>query len=121
MSDHGSGSGVPSGTEYDQWWIESRYAKDTAPLPKLSLAKAKMALWEVLDHFTPGGADYNLPVQGWKSIRCPFHEDRKPSASVSLTRFKCHSCDMSGDAVDLVMKELHMEFREALAYIEELI
>jgi DNA primase len=43
---------------------------------------------------------------GWASVRCPFHEDRKPSASINLVdqRFVCHSCLVGGDIFDLVLK-----------------
>ena len=44
-------------------------------------------------------------VQGNK-IKCPFHDDRNPSAGVyegkdSVWRFRCHSCEAKGDVFDV--------------------
>lgn len=41
-----------------------------------------------------------------RSARCPFHEDRSPSLSLyrgsgGKERWRCHSCDIGGDAIDL--------------------
>src|SRR5262245_26811798 len=42
----------------------------------------------------------------WASIRCPFHEDRKPSASVNLESgsFRCFSCGESFRFRDLLAR-----------------
>lgn len=101
----------------DEWWVEAKeYGRQAKA--RLKAKQAKQFLQEVLDHF---GFDDTIGVYSgqWKSVHCPFHADRRKSASVSSTYFRCHGCDMSGDAVDLVMKELGLEFREALEYIEE--
>lgn len=39
-------------------------------------------------------------------IRCPFHRDRRPSLSVSLTRsvFNCFGCGASGTVVDFISR-----------------
>lgn len=52
---------------------------------------------------------------GWVRIRCPFHEDRTPSAAVNheLDAFACHSCGRKGDALKLLQTELSLSFREA--------
>lgn len=48
--------------------------------------------------------------------RCPFHEDSKPSFSVSerLQRYKCFACGASGDVVDFVANITNKGKREAL-------
>lgn len=42
---------------------------------------------------------------GWQSIKCidPRHHDRHASASINLTigRYKCHACGLSGDGYDM--------------------
>ena len=54
---------------------------------------------------------------GDQRLRCPFTErhargDRRPSASVNLTkgRFKCWSCDLSGDVYDLLQVLENLDF-----------
>jgi hypothetical protein len=53
---------------------------------------------------------------------CPFHDDHHPSFSVDPGRdtWRCWSCSVHGDAVDLVMKLNGMAFREAAKYVAEL-
>jgi DNA primase len=52
---------------------------------------------------------------------CPFHNDHKPSLSVSSSKqiFKCWSCGAGGDAIAFVQKFHHLEFREALAMLAD--
>lgn len=50
-------------------------------------------------------AALGIQVRG-RSCKCPFHDDRHASASVFLDaegviRFKCHTCDWSGDVFDV--------------------
>lgn len=47
---------------------------------------------------------------------CPFHDDHKPSFSVSPTKqiFKCWSCGVGGDAIQYVKLSERVDFREAL-------
>ncbi len=43
---------------------------------------------------------------GWFSVRCPFHGDKHASGRASLEdggAFKCHGCDVQGDAVSLIV------------------
>ena len=42
----------------------------------------------------------------WKRTRCPFHDDRSPSASVNLdvNAFKCWGCGITGDTITLLME-----------------
>lgn len=55
------------------------------------------------------------PQLGYQSVKCPFHDDRNPSASVNLTkgRFNCFTCEMSGDVYDLIQKEHNVDFKTA--------
>lgn len=52
---------------------------------------------------------------------CPFHEDRRPSFSVSpdVGRYRCWSCGEAGDAFTWVMKTQNVEFVEALRLLAE--
>lgn len=62
------------------------------------------------------------PLQTWYSVRCPFHRDKRASASfnASLQRFKCHACEVSGDIIDLVAQTQPSigSVREAIEWIE---
>lgn len=52
---------------------------------------------------------------------CPFHDDSKPSLSISPTKqiFKCFSCGAGGDVFTFVMKYHKMTFPETLQYLGE--
>ncbi|MBO4945422.1 MAG: DNA primase, partial [Muribaculaceae bacterium] len=50
---------------------------------------------------------------------CPFHNDRRPSFSVSKTRnvCKCFSCGQGGGPVNFIMLHEQMTYQEALRYL----
>lgn len=50
---------------------------------------------------------------------CPFHEDSRPSFSVSVSRniCKCFACGAGGNPVSFVMKHENMTFPEAIKYL----
>ena len=62
-----------------------------------------------------------LRVVRHKSL-CPFHEDSHPSLSfkVSKNTYRCFVCGASGGTIDLVIKYLHKDFREACRWLETL-
>jgi len=77
--------------------------------------KRRISMRELLDHY---GAE--LPDgDGWSSMRCPFHTDNNPSASVNLKdgKFRCHVCDIGGDVVDVVALEEGLTTREAMEWL----
>lgn len=48
---------------------------------------------------------HGVSVRG-RMAKCPLHEDRSPSLSLftgrdGKERWKCHACDVGGDALDL--------------------
>ena len=59
-----------------------------------------------------------------KTVRCPFHEDRSPSARThqgrdGVWRFKCFACqwngaESTGDVVDVVRRAQNCDFNRAL-------
>lgn len=80
-------------------------------------------------------SQYNYPIEpilrelgcddvptgsGWVRIKCPFHDDHTASASVNhdLNAFRCHTCDVSGDAIKLLKERLGMTFCQAKARAE---
>ena len=50
---------------------------------------------------------------------CPFHDDHHASLSfkVSKNMFRCFVCGASGGTIDLVMKSLHKDFKEACQWL----
>ena len=52
---------------------------------------------------------------------CPFHDDHHASLSFSVRRntFRCFVCGASGGTIDLVMKHLGKDFREACRWLAD--
>ena len=69
---------------------------------------------EVIDRRVPlkkAGRDF--------TARCPFHDERTPSFTVSPTKqfYHCFGCSANGSAIGFLMNFAHLEFRDA---VEEL-
>ncbi len=68
------------------------------------------------------GQVVNLKRTGktWKGL-CPFHADKNPSFTVDPTfgTYRCWSCGEHGDVFTWVMKQRHLEFPEALAFLAD--
>jgi len=67
-------------------------------------------------------AHYSIAVphrQGQVTVNCPFHEDRRPSLSVSLARnlFHCFACQAKGDILDFVARIEGVSLPEAARLI----
>lgn len=73
---------------------------------------------DVLEYY---GADIPPGAGGsrWVSLRCPFHDDRTPSASTDGVRFRCFAGCVEGDIVDVVRWAEGLELPEAVRWIEE--
>ena len=52
---------------------------------------------------------------------CPFHNDKKPSMSVSPSRgiFKCFSCGEGGDALSFLVKIQNREYKDVILELSE--
>lgn len=63
------------------------------------------------------GADTVPAGHGWRSMRCPFHEDSNASAAVNIDEgaFTCHACGVHGDAWALIMAADGCDFLAAVA------
>ncbi len=61
-----------------------------------------------------------LQVKMHKAL-CPFHADNHPSLSFSVRRntFRCFVCGASGGTIDLVMKHLNKDFKEACRWLAD--
>ncbi|MBX6421841.1 MAG: hypothetical protein IRZ06_12670 [Nevskia sp.] len=64
---------------------------------------------DVFLHYHPG-----WPIRGggaWRRLRCPYHDDKHPSASISdeYDVFKCMACDMVLTIRKLIMLEENVD------------
>ncbi len=52
---------------------------------------------------------------------CPFHNDKKPSFSVSPAKgiYKCFSCGVGGDALNFIVKSENRDFKEVVAELAD--
>lgn len=110
------------------WWVESVGQKPPKGR-RLDAGEVRQQLDRVLTHYfrqKDGGQALviapDIKTDRWEKAHCPFHKDSKASASVNWgkSRFRCHACDISGDAIDLVMEQENLQFREAMEWIEAL-
>lgn len=80
---------------------------------------SKPDLSTTLEHY---GCDLSRArTTGWAKVKCPFHDDRTPSASVNLEagKFRCFVCDKQGDSIDLIMEAEGISFKDAIAYARD--
>ncbi len=72
---------------------------------------ARVDIVDVIERYVPlkkGGANY--------SARCPFHNEKSPSFTVSPTKqfYYCFGCGAKGSAIGFVMEYAGLGFREAV-------
>ena len=77
----------------------------------ISLIKDRLDIVEVVSEYVPlkrSGANY------WGL--CPFHNDKKPSMSVSPSKgiYKCFSCGAGGDALNFLVKIQNREYKDVI-------
>lgn len=60
---------------------------------------------------------YGLELDRQSRALCPFHQDRHPSMTFRYGRFRCWSCDASGDSIELVGRLLGISPYEAACRI----
>ena len=81
----------------------------------------KIQLQELRDLPIEGVAErLGLRVKRHKSL-CPFHADSHPSLSYckSKNMYRCFVCEAKGGTIDLVMRLLHVDFREACRWLAD--
>lgn len=85
------------------------------------MAMDKLQLQKLRDLPIEGVAErLGLQVSRHKCL-CPFHDDHHASMSFSIRRntFRCFVCGASGGTIDLVMKHLGKDFREATTWLAD--
>lgn len=68
------------------------------------------------------GAEVGNYRTGRQKILCPFHGDTRPSAQVDFVnnRFRCFSCEVSGDALDILVSQEGISLSAAIDRAEAL-
>lgn len=82
----------------------------------ISLIKDRLDIVEVVSEYVAlkkSGANY------WGL--CPFHNDKKPSMSVSPSKgiYKCFSCGAGGDALNFLVKIQNREYKDVIWELAE--
>jgi DNA primase len=75
---------------------------------------------KLLEHY---GADmHRVSDRGWRSIKCPFHDDKHASARVNLDKdaFACLACGVKGDTISLIKEREGLDYHAAVRYAEEI-
>ena len=77
----------------------------------ISLIKDRLDIVDVVSRYVDlikSGANY------WGL--CPFHNDKKPSMSVSPSKgiYKCFSCGAGGDALNFLVKIQNREYKDVI-------
>jgi DNA primase catalytic core len=67
-------------------------------------------------------AHYGLKANKHHQIKCPFHEDDKPSLKVytDTDTFNCFGCGANGDAIEFIQKKENLNKHQALIKATEL-
>ena len=85
------------------------------------LEKPSFPIMPILEYY---GFDIPPVRGGWQKLKCAFHGERNPSATVNfdLNRFHCWvGCtDRAQDTVGLLMQFDHLSFLDAVRKAEEL-
>lgn len=72
----------------------------------------------LLSLLPPGAKPQKVAQATWRAL-CSFHEDTRPSMSVSLTdngwMFNCFACGEAGSVIDYVMRTERLAFKDAIA------
>jgi DNA primase len=56
-------------------------------------------------------------TQRWKSLKCLFHQDSRPSASIFRGRFYCFGCGVDLDVFEFIQRIRGEDFKGALAFL----
>jgi len=82
---------------------------------EISDIKSLLSIQTVLNH-------YNLQADKNGMLKCPFHEDDKPSLKVytNTNTFNCFGCGANGDAIEFIQKKETCSKHEALNKATEL-
>lgn len=108
----------------DDWWgVEVRDARrrKRSATTDVHTTKQRVSMRDLLGRYGADIKGLETKGHGWVSIKCPFHPDSKPSASIHNTRdkFRCHQCDVAGDVIDVVSTVEGLTIREAIEWLNK--
>lgn len=71
---------------------------------------------------TRHGLDRLNEGPGHRKVLCPYHDERRPSATANYDtgRFNCFACSRAGDVYALLMEQESLTFKEALELGDQL-
>lgn len=72
---------------------------------------------KILEHY---GVIYPPEGPGWKSLKCPFHDDTNASASSNGSGFACFACGIRGGPVQLLMEREGIDYYDGLELYKEI-
>ena len=104
------------------WYVEVKgVPQQNDRVLSIGEVKRLVSMGRLLAHYGAPAYLTQSMQEDWISIPCPFHTDRKPSASYSYRhqRFRCHVCDIGGDVLDVVEAVEHLTTKEALVWIRQ--
>ena len=80
----------------------------------------KLELQKLRDLPIEGVAErLGLTVNEHHKCLCPFHEDHHPSMSFKKNQYRCFVCGANGDTIELVMRHLNKDFKEACRWLAD--
>lgn len=79
--------------------------------------REQMSNVEILKHY---GLDNPPEGPGWKSIRCPLHDDSTASATSNGSGFACFACGIRGGPIQILMQKEGLDYHSAVELAEEI-
>ena len=108
----------------EDWYVEHKgtEAEDSSAKRGDPYKAARAKLLEVLRAYGMSDDVEEGSSGGWQAVLCPFHGDRRASASINLRKmfFRCHGCGIAGTAIAIVMEQEGLDRREAAEWIMKL-
>jgi DNA primase len=83
---------------------------------EISEIKSRLSILRVLEN-------YGLKVNRHNQIKCPFHEDDKPSMKIytETNTFNCFGCGANGDVIEFIQKKENLSKHQALTKAKGLV
>ena len=80
----------------------------------IEAVKQRVDIERVMEHY---GLSLKRTAPDQLMARCPFHDDKTPSLSVTPSKglWHCFGCEISGDVIDFITRIEGVDFPQALA------
>src|SRR6476469_5794787 len=77
----------------------------------------KFDITQILERY---GTTVPHRTYGYVKVKCPAHDETRPSASVRDNQLHCFGCGWSGDAIDLIKELDGVNYADAVQRAEEI-